>query len=362
MVPRRRNMFAAPRFVFLAAALLSGSLATAQEQSYPTFRVSGFADVNVSHSTRSNATDLDFGELDPYGEAQFSDSWSALAEGLIQRHERGSDTDVPSRRRIELDLERLFIAYSPSDAFRLQVGQINSGIVEWNEREQLPRFLQTPIDVPSIAKRQEQGGAWPLHLIGGWVSGRVAGSAGLRYGIGIGEGRGRLRDDIAPLTGPTSAAGLFSVSFAPDSLTGWEIGGAALLDDIPAHEGTYRELDETLSTSYIHGPIEFRGEWSQMNHRLRTGGPTNVTTGWYALLSSRLPGGLRQLRPYFLVDRLDVADDEPYLAEVSDQRAWAAGVRWDATSKLVVKLDFRSQHARSPEFERRLRLQLALAF
>jgi hypothetical protein len=320
-----------------------------------------FADVNFAYSTSSHASDLDFGELDPYAKAQLSDAWSALAEVLVQRLERGSDLDVPSRSRIDFDLERLFVAYDPSDAFRFQLGEINSGIIEWNEREQLPRFLQTPIDVPSIAKRQEQGGAWPLHWIAAWASGRAPGSAGFRYGIGIGEGRGRSRDDTS-LTGPNSAAGLLSLSFTPNAVPGWEIGGSALLDAIPAAEGTYREIDRTLSTSYVHGPIEFRAEWSRMEHRPRAGGRTHVTKGWYALLSLRLPRTLQQLRPYLLIDQLDVANDEPYLADVSDQRAWSAGVRWDLTRHVVMKVDFQSQRARAPESERRIRAQIAVGF
>ena len=363
MVFPRRNRFSNMlRLAFVLGGLILGRSAAAQERSYPTLHLSGFADILVSRSTRTSATSFDFGELDPFAEVQFSERWSAMAEGLLERLERGSDADISGRRRIELDLERFFVAYSPSDSFRLQVGEVNSGIVEWNEREQVPRFLQTPIDVPSIAKRQEQGGAWPLHLIGGWVSGNVPGAAGLRYGAGVGEGRGQSRDDIAPLTGPTSPAGLLSLSFAPDSIDGFEIGGAALIDDIPAPEGTYREVDETVSTSYVRGPIELRGEWSRMNHKPRSGGPTRVTQGWYALFSARLPGALREFRPYFLLDSLDVARDEPYLADIHDQRAWAAGVRWDAASRLVLKVDFRSQRASSPEFERRVRLQMAVAF
>jgi hypothetical protein len=337
-------------------------VAAAQDKSYPTVRFSGFADVIFGHSTRTGSTDFDFGEINPFVDMQLSEHWSMLAEGLVQRFERGTDADVPGHRRVEADVERLFVSYNPSDSFRLQVGEVNTGIVEWNERGQLPRFLQTPIDVPAIAKRQEQGGAWPLHLIGAWLSGRVPGAAGLRYGAGLGEGRGESRDDTSPLFGKTSLAGLFSLSFAPESIPGWELGGAALLDDIPAPEGTYHEFDQTLSTSYVHGPFEFRGEWSRMNHRPDFGGPTRVTTGWYTLLSTRFPGTLRQLRPYLLFDRLDVAHGEPYLSDVHDQRAWASGVRWDASRHFVLKFDYRSQRAASRAYERLFRLQLAVAF
>lgn len=362
MLLQRRGRSSALRIAFGLGGMFLARASFAQDRSYPTIRLSAFADVLVSHSTRSGVTTFDFGELDPLAEVQFSEKWSAVGEGLAQRLERGPDADVSGGRRVELNVERLFLAYNPSDSFRFQAGEVNTGIVEWNEREHLPRFLQTPVDVPSIAKRQEQGGAWPMHLIGGWISGYVPGAAGLRYGAGVGASRGRSRDDTAPLTGPTSPAGLLSLSFAPQSIEGLEFGGAALLDDIPAPEGTYRELDETLSTSYVRGPFEVRGEWSRMNHRPRSGGATRVTQGWYALFSARLPGALRELRPYALLDRLDVASDEPYLADVHDQRAWSAGIRWDATRQVVLKLDYRSQRSSSSEFERRVRLQLAVAF
>jgi len=358
MHSRRLDRFLAPCGALLAI-LAGAGVASAQGESYPTFRLAGFADATASYSTHSHATDFDFGELDPYAEARFSEAWSGLAEALFQRVERGSSVDRPGHNVIDVDLERLYLAYSRSDSFRLQVGEVNSGIIGWNEREQVPRFLQTPIDVPSIARRVEQGGAWPLHLIGAFASGTAPGSAGLHWGVGIGEGRGTTRDDTS-LTGPTSAAGLLSVAAAPDGVPGWTIGAAAFADRIPAPEGTYDEFDQTLSTSYLRGPLEIRGEWSRMEHRLS--GKAHVSRGWYGLVSWRLPDRLRTLRPYFLIDRLHIADDEPYLAGIGDQRAWAAGLRWDTTAHLVLKVDFQSQTAGEPGQERRIRLEVAVAF
>ena len=354
MKPRRRSF---PLRVMLAALSVAGSAAA--QQSYPTFRFAVFGDANVSRSIRSRSTELELGEIDPYAEVRFSEDWSAIAEALFQRIERGSSADRPGGRSVELDLERAFVAWSRSDALRLQVGEVNSGIVEWNEREQAPRFLQTPIDVPSMALRPEQGGVWPLHLVGAWASGVVSGSAGLRYGAGLGAGRGRSRDDVT-VTGAASPAGLASISFSPAAIPGWTIGGAALFDRIPAPEGTYREIDETLSTGFVRGPVELRGEWGRMEHRLS--GETHVTTGWYALASCRLPGAFESFRPFVLVDRLDVASGEPYLGDVADQRAWSAGVRWDASEHLVLKADYQSQRSHDPEQERRARLQVAVAF
>lgn len=346
-----------PIFVFAA---LSAALFAAEGggQSYPAFRGGVFADANLSYSLVSHASELEFGEIDPYGEIRFSETWSAIGELLFQRIERGSSADRPGRKSVELDIERLFAAYAPSDAFKIQVGEINSGIIQWNS-EQLPRFVQTPIDVPSIARRQEQGGAWPLHLLGAWLSGRAAGSAGLLYGIGAGVGRGPHRDDTS-FPGTDSGAGLAALSVSPAWAPGWTIGAAVLVDRIPAREGTYDELARTVSTSYLRGPLEVRAEWSRMDHRLS--GVDHVTTGWYALVSYRLPGGLRALRPYVLVDQLDVANEEPYLSDILDQRSWSAGVRWDVAAHLVLKGDFQSQRARESQEERRIRLQVAVAF
>ncbi|HET9794617.1 MAG TPA: hypothetical protein VFS34_09160 [Thermoanaerobaculia bacterium] len=354
MSPRRRF-----RVPVLMLAALAGARVAAAQSSYPTLRPGIFADGSVEYSLSSHATTFSFGEIDPYAEARFSENWSALAELLFQRIERGSSEDQPGKHSVEVDLERLYLAWSRSDALRLQAGEVNSGIIEWNEREQVPRFLQTPVDVPSMARRSEQGGAWPLHMIGAWASGNAPGTAGFRYGAGIGAGRGMTRDDVT-FAGAASPAGIASIAFAPAGVPGWTIGGAAFVDRIPAPEGTYREIDETLSTSFVRGALELRGEWGRMEHRLD--GVTHLTTGWYALASWRLGGALESLRPYALLDRLDVANEEPYLSDVPDQRAWSAGVRWDAASHLVFKFDYQSQRAPHAEEERRARVQVAVAF
>jgi hypothetical protein len=347
-------------WVAVSALLVASRGAGAQSLSYPAFRVGAFGDAIVSHSTVSGANDLDFGELDPYAAVQISESWSALGEALFQRVERGRDEDTVGGRRFDVDVERLFLAYSPADSLRVEAGEVSSGILAWNDREQRPRFLQTPIDMPAIARNQERGGAWPLHLLGAWVSGTLPGSAGFAYGAGIGRARGPARDDLPSFTGPGPLAGLFNVSFSPSAVPGLAVGGAAYFGRIPAPEGSYREIDETISSSYARGPLEVRAEWSRMNHQ--RAGRNHATEGWYGLVSVRLPDPLDRFRPYLLVDRLSVARDEPFLRDVRDQRAWASGVRFDAGRHLALKLEYRSQRARSADHERLVRAEIALAY
>jgi hypothetical protein len=263
----------------------------------------------------------------------------------------------------EVNLERLYVAYSPSDRLRIEVGQIHTGIIQWNEREHRSRFLQTPIDVPSVAQRESQRGAWPLHFDGGWASGRVPGALGVEYGVGLGAARGSERDNIQPLfRHGISPAGLLRLSFSPDALTGFEAGSAGYVGRIRAPGRTMRELDATVFSSCVRGGVELRGEWARMAHAEVLGRNEFITRGWYLLGSWRPRGRWKPLRPYLLIDHLTVARGEQFLSDVHDQDAWSAGVRWDVSSKLALKSEFRSQLLQSPSHRHFIRIELAFAF
>jgi len=327
---------------------------------FPAFRAGAFADIIYSHPTAPEGKDHETGELDLYGSQQFSSDWSALGEVLI-RHS-GTLENIGASN-FEVNLERLYIAYSPSDRLRIEVGQIHTGIIQWNEREHRSRFLQTPIDVPALAQRESQRGAWPLHFDGGWASGRVPGSLGVEYGVGLGAARGSERDNIQPLfRHGISPAGLLRLSFAPDALTGFEAGSAGYIGRIRAPGQTMRELDATVFSSFVRGGVELRGEWARMAHAEVLGRNEFITRGWYLLGSYRPRGRWKPLRPYLLIDHLTVARGEQYLSDVHDQDAWSAGVRWDVSSKLALKSEYRSQLLQTPQHRHFIRIELAFAF
>src|SRR5205085_12397242 len=155
-----------------------------------------FADVVFADSSRTGR-ELQTGEADFYASKRFSDRWSVFGE-IFAKH--GSDSLGEEATGADLNVERVYVAYDPSDVFRIEAGQIHTGIIQWNEREHRGRFLQTSIDVPTIANREEQGGAWPLHYVGLWAHGRLPGSLGLQYGAGLGETRGSKLGEIQPPT------------------------------------------------------------------------------------------------------------------------------------------------------------------
>src|SRR6266852_1798983 len=195
---------AAAAILFAAAVQAQTAVATPDAPAFPSIRVGGFADIELHTSSGNVREGLDLVELDLYSVARFSERWSALGEGVAQRAWRQNERE---RRLPEFSLERLYVEYAPNDALRIEIGQTHTGIVRWNEREHRSRFLQTPIDVPAIANRESQGGAWPLHFTGAWASGRLPGSLGLTWEVGAGAGPGLERDAIPIFSQDRSPAG-----------------------------------------------------------------------------------------------------------------------------------------------------------
>lgn len=349
-------MMRRPIFILLPFLLLA---ATAHAQDLPAprpFHIGGFADVEL-HTTSDNEREgLDLAEIDVFSTYQLSNAWSALAEAFVLRSWRKSD------EKFDVDFERIYVEYSTSDALRIEIGETQTGIIRWNEREHRNRFLETPIDLPAIARRPEDDGAWPLRFTGIFASGRLPGSLGVSWGAGAGAGPGRVRDSTPLTSEGRSPAALLSLSMAPDTMPGLELAAAAYVGSVRLEPGHIRERDTTLSISYVASGNELRAEWARMNHHLSGVASPFRTTGYYALFSKRLNGRAERFRPYLLIDRLTIAPGETYLADATDENAWATGIRCDVTQRFSVKGEFRSQRTISGDRETVFGVQLGLSF
>ncbi|HVT02557.1 MAG TPA: hypothetical protein VHL58_04175, partial [Thermoanaerobaculia bacterium] len=328
--------------LFAVSGLMAQSVPATESPKYPSFRIGGFAGLELHTSSDNRREGLDLVEIDLYPTAQFSDRWSALAEVVALRDLRPSTTETGRRPLLELDLERLFVAYEPTDLLRIEVGETHTGIVRWNEREHRSRLLQTPIDVPAIARPPQDDGAWPLRFVGLWLSGRSKGPLGFRYGLALGNGSGTVRDSIPIFGRDRSTAGLLSLSIEPARWHGLELAVAGYAQRIPTAEPLH-ERDVTFSTSYVNRGTEVRTEWAQMLHTAVHSRKRYRSTGYYVLASQRLGGRLARLRPYVLIDRLSLAPGEAYLRDARDENAWAGGLRYDLTGHFTLKTEFRSQ-------------------
>src|SRR5690349_19973476 len=99
-----------------------------------------------------------------------------------------------------------------------------------------------------------------------------------------------------------------------------------------------------------------------MRHRRRTDGALFTTRGWYAQASLRPNGRWHTLRPYVVIDHLQSAIGEEYLADVPDQNIRATGLRWDVAKQLALNGEMRSHLTRKGTRDHELRLQLVFAF
>jgi hypothetical protein len=354
--------------LLLVAALLAASAplhaqaGSDQPAARPVIRVGGFADLELHTSSDNVEEGLDLAELDLYSSVSISERWSALAEGVAQRtihnREPGGKESI-----FELDLERLYVNYSLSDAFSLELGETHTGIIRWNEREHRSRILQTPIDVPAVARRPQEDGIWPLRFIGVWMSGRLPGPLGLGYGAGVGSGpEENAHEEASALDRHRTPAGLLSLSVAPDAFHGLELAIAAYAQHLPVQPEALRERDVTLSLNYAEQGTEIRAEWARMTHEVINSVLVYRSTGYYLLLSKRLSGRAERARPYILVDRLQLAPGEIALENVPSESAWATGVRYDFTRHLSVKGEYRSQRAPHGDRENLLGMQVGLSF
>lgn len=341
----------------LPILLLFAGSARAESLPARPFHIGGFGAVEL-HTSSEIGHGLDLAELDVFSTLQLSNAWSALAEAVVLRTWRVHD------EQFDVDLERLYVEYSTSDALRVEIGETQTGIVRWNEREHRSRFLQTPIDRPAIARRQQDDGAWPLRFVGVFASGRLPGPLGISWGAGAGAGPGRIRDSTPLFNDGRSPATLLSLSIAPDAAPGLELAAAAYAGRVQLRPGRIRERDATLSFSYVASGSEVRAEWARMNHRLSSEQRTYRTTGYYVLFSRRLSGRGERFRPYALIDRVSIARGEAYLADAEDERAWATGLRFDVTERFSVKTEYRSQRSVTGNRDREtvLGVQFGLSF
>ncbi len=329
----------------------------------PSFRAGGFGSIDATTSSSTHRSGFRSLELDLYSSGKFNSDWSALAEVVVQHLTGGQNRAQQQQDYIELDLERLYVQWKRTDALSVELGEIHTGIIHWNEREHRSRFLQTTIDVPFIARREKAAGAWPIHFVGLYASGRVPASRTFTYGLGFGTGRGTQRDDIQIVSDDDSSfATLATLGYAPERVPGLEFQGAVYVDHIPSPVRALRERDGTLSASYTHGGVEVQTEWSEMRHHPIGLDETFVTKGGYVVLSSRLHGELQALRPYLMGEKLEVDQREQYLRGIADQRAVAAGLRWDAARHVTVKGELRRRNLGTDTHDTIFRAQVAFSF
>ena len=317
------------------------------------FTIQGFGDIDYIAGSSEGRNGFTQGAFDLFATSRLGDHWSALAELVFE-------TDG---NELASDLERFQFTYEQSDALRISVGRMHNPLLRWPITNHHGLFNQTPIERPIVARWEDEPGLWPTHFVGMLAQGRFSNVVGLNYALGVGNGRGRVIEEIQVGSDANNhRAVVASIGISPDAAPGLDLYVSTYIDRIPGAAGDLRERDFTTSASYALGAIEVRGEWSRLRHQRIDSGVVYRTTGWYGLAGYRLSGRLSRLKPFVLVEKLQADRNEVFVGGAQDEEGVAAGLRWDANQWVALKSDYRSRRIEEGRREGVVRAQLAVSF
>jgi hypothetical protein len=318
-------------------------------QSNRTLRILPFGSLDfTSRSEDGGHSSFAIGPFDLYITGSLSEHWSALGELVFENADNSLATD----------LERFLLAWQPSDLLRLRAGREHNPIVRWNTALHHGAYMQTPIERPSMARFEDDGGPWPVHFVGLLADGR-AGSAGLRYGAAVGNGRGAIPDEVQVTFDRNSSKAFIGwLGLEPSRVVGLELSLTGYADTIPAETGELRERGWTAAASYVAGSWELRSEYGELDHREESNGTSFRTKGGYGLVAYELP---HAFKPYVLLDYMNVPEDDPFLVGIPDRKGVTGGVRWDPDPRAALKGEVASMRVGGVK-DTTFRAQLAVAF
>ena len=317
-------------------------------QSGHAFELNGFADVSFTKSTDGadefRNGDFAFGALNLYL-AQTLDDIDILVELVVEKG------DV-------LDLERLTLGYTFSDALRLRGGRFHTPLGFWNTSYHHGVQLQPTIDRPHFLRFEDDGGILPVHVIGGYISGRAGTAVGaIEYGAMLGNGPRIISEDGAVNVlhpnnisdNNNSKAIAFNAAISPSAIEGLKIGFSGHIAEIESDatviSGIVSDLDQTIfgaALTYSIGNIHLASEYFSIKDTDNSGATDEdfTSNAYYGLITYTL---LDKYVPYLMYENISVKEDDPYFTSLgtADTQEMIAGLRYNINYRSAVKGEYR---------------------
>ena len=320
---------------------------TASDSPWPPFTVGGFANVDyvfedrrLAAGDRSQSNHFALGELDIFLVSQLSDRFSVLAETVVEFESQGENV---------VDVERLRIQYEHRDWLAAAIGRGHVPVGHWNRAYHHGTFLWPTIERPLLFAFEDDGGILPMHFVGLELSGRIEVARGLvEYVAIVSNGRGRSIEAIQ-LTDDLNDGKMVSLQLVwrPLALSDLVLGINGIYDDIPDDPFTVGR--EAKLHEYIAGGHVI---WSGMRSTLfaeaqyirhEGGGKSYDSFGGYAQVGHQFAD---DWNAYYRFDLREINEDDLFLAtqpDAIDTRLHTIGVRFDWTSFLALKLEYRRE-------------------
>ncbi len=304
-----------------------------QEATYPSLKISGFADVNFSATNESNVNSgFNLGQLVLH-------MASPLSKKVIYF---GELSFTATATGYNLEVERSIIRYDYNDNFKLSFGRYHTPVSYWNTAFHHGSWLQTTISRPEMIRFGSR--LLPVHFIGFLSEGDIrSGSASLGYSAGVGNGRGLTisrSGDAGDVN--NNRAWLLNLYSRPSKPYGLQFGGTIYRDKLSPGPG--QRFNEWISSAYLawtRETPEFLAEFSNVHHAdVNTSRKFN-TQAFYVQIAYRLPFSGKRWKPYYRFDYINRPASEPVLG-ITDFMSSTVGLRWDISNYTAFKGEYRN--------------------
>jgi hypothetical protein len=330
-------------------------------------RMRGFGDIafHGSDQAGSNST-FTLGQLNLFVTSDISEKFKFLGEIVF---EGGPDNIYGVTRgeanSFSVDLERYLLQYSRNDYFNLSVGRYHTAIGFYNTAYHHSTWFQTTTGRPLLFEFEDRGGILPIHNVGVSATGRVpSGSLGLHYIAEVGNGRSSraplqqepVQNEIDENTHKAFNLALFA---RPTVLQGLQVGFSAYHDLLtPTGQPSVGETIFAAHAVYQQPNFEWLNEAMVIRHSPQGTSRVFNTPAFYTQLSKRFGA----YRPYFRYQYINASSSEPIFPDVRLRAGPSAGVRYDASDSVALKLQYDYTALRQQSGINALTLQLGFTF
>ena len=335
-------------------------------------RVRGFGDVTLhgdNYHPRGGPGDntaFTLGQLNLFVTSDISDKFKFLGEIVF---EAGPDNIYGVQRgtanSFGVDVERYLLTYSQNEYFNLSAGRYHTAIGYYNTAYHHSTWLQTTTGRPLMFAFEDQGGILPIHNVGVEAYGGIpSGSLGLHYVAEVGNGR-ESRSPLTeePVQNIIAESNHKAVNFAlfarPASIPGLQVGFSAYRDKLLPNTLPVSVGETILAAHAIYSTNTF--EW--LNEALVVkhtpdGGHSYDTPAWYTQISKRFGA----YRPYFRYQYINASPNEPIFPDIGLRAGPSAGLRYDASDSVALKLQYDFLSLRNQPSVQGLQAQVGFTF
>ena len=308
--------------------------------------IHGFADVGAGWSTGADPVKLrgfSVGTLDLYLTPQFGDRVKALAE-IAFEFERGGNGAV--------DMERLQLGYTLSDAVTVWLGRFHTPFGLWNTMFHHGANLQTSIYRPRFVEFEDKGGFIPAHSVGVWASGKTRlGSGKVTYDGYLSNGPSIKQRTLDPNTFTDDSRDKmigFNVGYQPAGVLG---GLTVGVHGFGSTVNAYAASDLLLSQTKLRAAGAYFGydaeDWEAIGEyysfsNVDTGSSTeHASKAWFVHVGR----AFGPLTPFVRLERASLDPNDNYFRSQQAGRSYkraVIGARYALDSRSSFKLELSS--------------------